>query len=612
MLALGLILAMPAAYAASGRDVMVLALNCPDRNTDPKCPNHVSQAQQQDQMRAKLQAQQAEQLRAKQLSDQQHARLLGEQQEQQRAKLQAQQADQLRARRLSSQQDDQRAKLQAQQADQLRARRLSSQQDDQHAKLLGQQQEQQHAKLQAQQAEQLRATQLSDQQHARLLGQQADQLRARQHPSSDGHQTTSVPPVSVSAVTNVVPHGDHKSFDIRHKNSDGSQMVISQRLLPDGSKRVTGFRETDNARDGTSTRIYSDGRRVTQGRDFERRSVGKMDFVTKRDGLREAVLSDGRPVFRDRYAAYRDRDGSERRMIERTRYVHWSHGHIESHDRPMVRRYDVGDIYGAPVALYRPSRYAPDYYRGFHSRFLAPVVVATAAAAAWAAFATPVTSYDDPVALMGDMQISSGFEEAYADSSYSGATPLYDQPDAVALRSQMLAVQQQVNTSVQGNAALKDQLAGVDVQAASAQVQQAVSSAVPVQISEDVRQQVRQQVRLSVAMHQNGRSLVLSDVLASGYAKIFLFQTAQPVNVDAVSGGDCFLNTGDLIGFSTLPAAGSPVAEMNVIASGSNSCRLGERVQVRLTELQEMLNGFSERVEDNMQRVSACAASRRC
>lgn len=194
-----------------------------------------------------------------------------------------------------------------------------------------------------------------------------------------------------------------------------------------------------------------------------------------------------------------------------------------------------------------------------------------------------------------------------------GGTPIYDTPEAAALRSQIDAVQQQVSGSVQGNAALKEQLGGVDVQAASSQVQQAVGSAVPVQISEEVRQQVRKQVRLSVAMHQNARPLVLADVLSSGYAKIYLFQTAQPLNVAGVSaGGECFLNTGDLIGFAKLPVGDSPTAEMNVVASGANSCRAGDTVQVPLTELQEMLNGFSERVEDNMKRVSACAASGRC
>ena len=572
-LAMALILAMPGANAAPLVGVMTLALNCPDRNTDPKCPNHVSQAQQQAQ-----------------------------QQEQQRAKLQAQQQDQLRAKQLSSQQDQQRAKLQAQQQDQLRAKQMSSLQD------------QQRAKLQAAQQDQLRAQQLSSQQGHLRDNAQAP-LDGRRL-AADGRRSTPASPVAVGAATHVIPRGDPKSFDIRHKSPDGSQILISQKQLPDGTRKMTGFKQTEDSRNGTTTRIYSDGRSVTQGRDFERRKVGNgMDFVTNRNGLREAQLPDGRPVFKDRFISTRERDGREHQIIERTEYAHWANGRREHEERPRVHHYDVGRIHGEPVAEYRPSRFAPEEYRRYHSRFAVPVAVAAVAlmaAGAYVAFDSPAASYNDPAALMGDMMISSGFEEGYAESIPDSAASVYDAPEAVALRSQMVVVQQQVNTSVQGDASLKDQLGGVDLQASSSQVQQAVGNAVPVQISEEVREQVRQQVRLSVAMHQNGHPLVLASVLASGYAKIYLFQTAQPLNVEGVSTGACFLNTGDLIGFSTLPAAESPVAEMKVIASGANSCRPGELVQIRLTDLQEMLNGFSERVEDNMNRVSACAASGRC
>jgi hypothetical protein len=431
-------------------------------------------------------------------------------------------------------------------------------------------------------------------------------------PAPDGRRSTPAQAVAVDAATSVVPHGNRNSFDIRQKNPDGSQIVVSQQQLPDGTKRVTGFKQTDDTREGTTTRVYADGRLVTQGRDFERRSTGSgMNFVTNRNGLRAAVLPDGRPVFQDRFTSFRDQDGRERRVIERTRYAHWWNGRPKYEPRPVIRQYDVVYIHGAPVAQYRPSRFVPDYYRGYYARFAAPVVVA--AAATWVAFASPVTSYNDPLALMGDMQISSGFEEGYAYSTPYGASPVYDAPEAATLRSQMTTVRQHVKTSVQGNAALKDQLAGVDVQAASSRVQEAVGSAVPIQIPEEVRQQVRKQVRLSVAMHQNGRPLVLADVLASGYARIYLFQTAQPLNVAQASAGvECFLNTGDLIGFSKLPAGEGAFAEMKVVASGSTSCLPGEVVLVRLTDLQEMLNGFSERVEENMKRVSACAASGKC
>ena len=195
---------------------------------------------------------------------------------------------------------------------------------------------------------------------------------------------------------------------------------------------------------------------------------------------------------------------------------------------------------------------------------------------------------------MGDLTIASGFQQGYA----------YVPPVGSGMSSGA-----QSQSGVQGNEALNKQLGGVNIEAASAQAQQSVGQVVPVQISEEVRQQVHRQVRLSVAMHQNGKPLVLADVVASGYGKIYLFQAAQPLNVGAAGGGECFLNTGDLIGFSRLPQVGSATAEMKVIASGMNSCRPDAVVLVPLTALQEMLNGFSQRVEDSIRRVSACSAA---
>ena len=214
---------------------------------------------------------------------------------------------------------------------------------------------------------------------------------------------------------------------------------------------------------------------------------------------------------------------------------------------------------------------------------------------------------------MGDMQIASGFQQGNAYATSSGATPVYDTPEAAALRNQMAQVQQQVGSNVAADAALNSQLGRIDMQGAASQVPQAAGSNKPTQIPEDARLQIRKQVRLSVAMQRNGRPLVLDDVLTSGFASIYLFQTAQPLNApSAATASECFLYTGDLIGFARLPGSNSSTAEMRVVASGANSCRPGEVVQVPLTDLQEMLNGFSERVGDNMQRVTACSATGRC
>lgn len=425
-------------------------------------------------------------------------------------------------------------------------------------------------------------------------------------------------PVAVDAATTVVPRPDRRSFDISRKNADGSQVVISQKTLPDGSQRLSGFRQTEDARTGTVNRIYSDGARVVQGRDFERRTLGSgATFVTKRDGLREAVAPDGRPVFQDRFTAVRESDGRTHQMIERTRYARWVQGKPQFEPTPVVRRYEVAQFHGQPTSYYRPARLPPEHYHGIRARYAVPV--ALAAVGTYVAFQSMSSSsaaptYSDPVALMGDMQIASGFEEGYAYAAPpSGATGVYDTPEAAALRSQMSSVQGEVSSNLKGNQALQGQLGGLNMQATSSQVQQSVGSAVPVQVSEEVREQIRKQVRLSVALQQNGKPLALGDVLSSGYARIYLFQTAQPLNVAGVSApGECFLNTGDLIGFSRLPEATAQVAEMRVVASTPNSCQPGDVVQVKLTDLQEMLNGFTERVEENLKRVTACAAAGKC
>jgi hypothetical protein len=412
----------------------------------------------------------------------------------------------------------------------------------------------------------------------------------------------------------VVPRGDRNTFDIRRRNPDGSQIVITHTRRPDGTRQVTGFQQTEDAPRGTTTRIYADGRRVVQGPDFERRSVGGgLDFVTNRNGLREARLPDGRPAYRDRFTAYRDPGGELRRRIERSRYLFWSSGRPVYVTRPVVRQYELGHFHGVPLAYYRPPAYPSNHFRVYFVPFAVPVFVGAGTGPGWVDYGAPVMPYNDPAALMGDLQISSGFDEGYGYSVPWGAAPAYDTPEAAALREQMTTLQEQVNTRVQGDDSLRHQLGEVDVLSASPQVQQAMGAAVPIPISEEVRLQVRQQVRLSVAMLQNGHSMVLDDLLTSGYAKIYLFQTAQPLFVTHVSAdAECFLNTGDLLVFSKPPAAGSPMAEMKVVASAAGSCRSGDLIQVQLTDLQDMLNAFTERVENNLKRVSACAASGAC
>jgi hypothetical protein len=217
------------------------------------------------------------------------------------------------------------------------------------------------------------------------------------------------------------------------------------------------------------------------------------------------------------------------------------------------------------------------------------------------AFASPPARYEDPIDLMGDMQLSSAFDEAAVRSDTDSA-------QYAEVRNEMSELTRSVSARIESDPSLKQQVGGEG--GGLQKVQQTMNELAPVQVPEEVRQQVRAQVRLSIAQLQNQHPALVPDVVKSGYAKIYIFQTAAPLNVaDAASGEECFINTGDLLGFSTIPTGDSPVAQMKIITSGAQSCQPRQVVNVPLTDLQDMMNAFSERVEDNLKRVNMCVST---
>jgi hypothetical protein len=131
-------------------------------------------------------------------------------------------------------------------------------------------------------------------------------------------------------------------------------------------------------------------------------------------------------------------------------------------------------------------------------------------------------------------------------------------------------------------------------------------------VPEDVRTQIHKQVRLSLAQHAHEHPLNLIDIIQSGYSRIYLFQVAGAIDtVSVITGDGCALDSGDLIAFTSLgDSQQRPTAQMKVVAARPGHCLSHDRVEVSVGDLQDMLNTFNQRLEENMRKLHACAATK--
>jgi hypothetical protein len=287
-----------------------------------------------------------------------------------------------------------------------------------------------------------------------------------------------------------------------------------------------------------------------------------------------------------------------------------------------VYAYDVVPLYGVPMYVYRAPFYLTSFYAPFYAPLGFPVAVGMACVICpppVVAFEHPVQTYSDPVDLMADLQIAGAFQDGSAGSPEGESVampPAASEAEIAELRKQVDELQQEVAAAAKGNTELQAVLPQGGVQPASWNVtnEAANPGTEPIQIPEFARQQIRKQIRLSVAQHQNERPLLLSRIIEGGYAKVYLFQAATALDVyDVQTGGQCTLSGGDLLGFSRVPegaiekASFLETAEMKVVAGRPAGCRAGQIVEVSLTDLQDMLNAFSQRVESNMKGLNVCS-----
>jgi len=53
-----------------------------------------------------------------------------------------------------------------------------------------------------------------------------------------------------------------------------------------------------------------------------------------------------------------------------------------------------------------------------------------------------------------------------------------------------------------------------------------------------------------------------------------------------------------------------PTAQMKVVTAGAGHCLSHDVVQVSIGDLQDMLNAFNQRLEENIHKLNACVATK--
>jgi hypothetical protein len=467
--------------------------------------------------------------------------------------------------------------------------------------------------------------------------------------------------IQLSPSTSVVARADHAGFTAVKQQSPRSSIVLQQQAGPNGRVQVNAYRQVVSNDGRTTTRTYTDGRRTIDAADFH--STGRLNgtqFVQYHNGLHAAFLPNGRPVYAERFTRL---PGVSLQAVQRTIYATTVAGRIVSLQRPIVRFYTVNTFGGYSTFVYQPVVFPAPFYGAFYAPLGFPIVVGPQCLICpmpTVAFAGPPAQYTDPMDVLGDDQIADAVgddgvaPEAAADtpaapapdqaatpnapapeppppappelmqsapaaqSAGQGSAPPADaQDDLSTLKTQADGLRAEVTARAEKDAQQPDAAASNDGSLATLHpvalvTMDPAASADPTPIPEDVRGEVRKQVRLSVAQHATNHALTISDVGHSEYARIYLFQVANSLDtVSAIAGDRCELGSGDLLSFAD-PGYEQTNAtlQMKVVIARSGHCLLQDTVEISQADLQEMLNMFNERLENNMRRLGNCAASK--
>ncbi|MBF0459947.1 MAG: hypothetical protein HQL87_00975 [Magnetococcales bacterium] len=433
--------------------------------------------------------------------------------------------------------------------------------------------------------------------------------------SRPGHllSPAAAPPNKAGTASHAIPinqnvqairHGKANDYTIIHHPKDGSEVVFRRQRLPDGQTFVSGYKQTLRAEGSGWTRTYLDGRRVSVNPQYVERSdpLRPFDVITHHNGLREGFTHTGRPAFHEIFTEIQHNNRHEQ-VVQRIMSVTMANHTVVPLAAPILQYYAIVPFGDITVFSYYPASRDAEYYAMLYR----PIALSVTQDCTYCpppviVYEHPVAFYSDPIVLLSDMTL--------ATPLYEGMMPVASnahQAEIDALQNQFSALQQTVNHEVQGNTELLSQLADLQMDP------QAMNQPMPgidtsrteqVMVPEDVREQIKQQIIQALAYQKEGKNLSIIDVITSPKASHHLFQVAETIDaINADSGEDCTLTSGDLISFNTVPIEGDSSASMLVTVSKKKSCPMGAHIHVGLYDLQEMLNSFNQNLEKNMEEL---------
>ena len=567
--------------------------------------------QQQAQQAARQRQLQMQQLQMQQQQAQEAARQRQLQQQQQQAQL-AERQRQLQQQQQQAQLAERQRQLQIQQQ---QAQQAARQRQLQQQQLQAQQATRQH-QPQHEQGAQTSAPGPSPPQTAGsssvLPGKAASQHLDQSRVASAGESHVAPRATSASLGGGVTAVGRPRSsqLTVTQAKPDGSKIVMNLRFAGNKAQIVNAYATQKDVAHGTVTRTYLDGHKLIKGKAFTQfKAPGGYSLTTHADGLREAYRPDGRPLYREQWQT-QTVHGVETRVIARTVYSERMSKQTVIYRTPIVRTYAPETYFGVPVFAYQPVVFAPAFYEPFRVGFAQPLSVTAACLicpAPVVAFARPVQQYSDPVALVGDLQITSAVTDGAGNPQVADKSPPpASDPEVAQVVQQVAALLQQVDSAKADNPDLRsqiDSLQGQQTGEPTARSADASVAYVAYTIPEGVRQQIHRQVRDNIELHESNQPLTWPYLVSSGKAQEYVFQVSEMTSAVDTDGEECSLSGGDLLRLDTGAAPDESALRMRVVTSKATSCDSGTVVNISVADAQGMLNDFNARQETIMKKV---------